>query len=155
MYPPGKLKRLEKISPPGSSEKQKLLLTNNWLSAPQGCRSCNRYGTLYLRWFTLLLVQGRDGFLSSHKPCWGTMDFWLPGSVCQAGWAGRDCPWSPRAKFGADGLCWVLRVKGLCTHLRTQFPGPWSSGGLLLWKQHSSLSSSECMVNGSEMGTQD
>lgn len=154
MHPPGKPKRLEKFSPPGSSEKQKLLSSNSWLSAPRGCRSCNRSGTLYLRLFTLLLVQGKEGFLSHTNPAeepWAS----APSSVCQAGWAGRDCPWSPRTTSGANGLCWVLRVEGLCTHLRTQFPRPWSSGGLLLWKQHSSLSSSECRVNRSEMGTQD
>lgn len=47
---------------------------------------------------------------------------WLTPSVCQAGWAGRHCSWSPRAVFGANSLRWEPRLKGLVYTLENSIP---------------------------------
>lgn len=103
-------------------EREGFLLSNSFLLALQGCGNHQQIGDIAPEIQLLFLCKAKDGFLSSCK-CWlGTTDFWLTPSVCQAGWAGRHCFWSPQAGFGASSLRWELRLKGLAYTLENLIP---------------------------------
>lgn len=108
----GKSKRLEKLNPPGGSEKQRFPFMQQLTFSSVRLWKLPRDWSFFAEMGSLVPANTAEEPLTSGSPA----------VFVRQGEQGKHSPWFPRAGFGANGLCWELRVKGVVHTLENSVP---------------------------------